>query len=262
MSWRACKRVWDSFRPGGALKLTLLALADYGDPNGDRIYPSMQALAAKVGMSEAQARRYVGRLVRMGAIECVRNLYGGKPGATRHYRIVFDALTGCEHATRRGGTNAPREVQDGLHTCAETGCKDARDGLQTSTETGCEHATQTESEPKVNRLKNRERAIASPLPLDFRPSLADCEWTKSELQERGTEVGDYEQWQSDELAKFIANRQSSGRRSMDWSAEWQKWMLNAFAFEARHRQGRVGVKTAPSRHNVRPADYGQTGAIE
>src|SRR5262245_44742392 len=103
MSWRTCKRVWDEFSPGGALKLVLLALADYADDAGENIYPSLHSLAVKIGYSDDQTRRYVRELVRIGAIECVANAQGGKPGSTRHYRIFLDRLTACSAATRRGG---------------------------------------------------------------------------------------------------------------------------------------------------------------
>lgn len=259
MSWQACKCVWDEFRPGGALKLTLLALADYGSRNGDSIYPSMRALAAKIGISEAQTRRYVGRLVKMGAIECVRNLYGGKPGATRHYRINFDRLTGCEHATRRGGRSAPRVVRDGLQSCAETGCVDARDGLHTSAETGCVDATQTESEPKVNRKRTERGRKTAPLPLDFSPSLADCEWAKGELQSRGIDAGDFHAWHRDVLAKFDKHCRVSGKRSKDWPGEWRLWVLREFGYLS-NAKVRVG-RTKRSFQDLSGMDYGEPGAV-
>jgi hypothetical protein len=259
MSWRACKRVWDEFPPGGALKLVLLALADYGNDEGERIYPSMQGLAVKVGMSEAQARRYVGKLVKVGAIECVANFYGGRPGMTRHYRINFDRLTGCEHATRRGGVIASREARDGLQSCAQTGCEDARDGLHIRTETGCRTATQPLSEPKVNRLKNRERAIASPLALDVCPSCDDIAWTKSEMQSRDAVVADFDTWHRDVIQKWSLHVE--GEKRTDWPKQYRIWMLREFGYLTSRRPGSGKSKATRDRHSFEGMDYGKTGAV-
>jgi hypothetical protein len=120
MSWRACRRVWDDFHPGGTIKLALVALADYGDHDGANICPSMRALSAKVGMSVDQTRRLVHELIGIGALEVVANALGGPPGATRQYRIRLEHLTACAHARGTACTDARGtaciQSRDGLHT--------------------------------------------------------------------------------------------------------------------------------------------------
>src|SRR5690606_4667692 len=112
MSWRACKRVWDEYRGPPVTKFVLLALADYGDDTGESIHPAIAALARKVGMSKRHTQRIVGDLVRAGVIECTRNQDGGAPGATRHYRIRFDLLTGDADVIPTGDGSVIRDAPE------------------------------------------------------------------------------------------------------------------------------------------------------
>ena len=102
MSIQVTREVWARFREGGTPKLIMLAFADWADNMGGRIFPSIRALAEKVCCSESQARRSLHVLIDRGFVEVVGNHGGGKPGTTRHYRIVIERLTGSADATPTG----------------------------------------------------------------------------------------------------------------------------------------------------------------
>lgn len=86
--------VWARFPGGGSKLLTMLALADYGDDAGARIYPSMETLAAKTRMSERQIRRIVGDLVKEKYLVLEAKASGGKH-KTNRYRIDLETLSNC-----------------------------------------------------------------------------------------------------------------------------------------------------------------------
>ena len=91
--------VWENYRKGGNHKLVLLAMADFANPDGGNIRPSLRTLAKKVCCSVDQTRRIVRYLEREQLVEVVANAFGGKPGTTRVYRINLNRLTASAHAS-------------------------------------------------------------------------------------------------------------------------------------------------------------------
>lgn len=73
-----------------ACRTVALALADLQDHCGASFAASMQQLAAVVGLSKVQTRKYVHTLVSMGVLKVIANAHGGAPGLVPHYR--FDAM--------------------------------------------------------------------------------------------------------------------------------------------------------------------------
>lgn len=144
---------WDGFPGGGSALLVLLALADWSDDDG-RCWPSISNVADKSRLSRSQTQRVVHQLVADGHLVIEGNATGGPPGATRRYRIVVDTLTGRTRATGSADATGRTHAQDGSHPCAKTGSA---------------HATQTISEPPVNRQqvnapsrKSRDTGSAKP----------------------------------------------------------------------------------------------------
>jgi hypothetical protein len=135
VSIRVMSLIWDAYPGGGGSELlALLALADWSDDEG-RCWPAVAAIAEKARLSRSQAQRVVHGLIGSGFVLVEGNEYGGKPGATRQYRINLKAMTGRTDAT--GSVRA-------------TGSADAREGSHGCAERGRTHATQTISEPSVN----------------------------------------------------------------------------------------------------------------
>lgn len=105
MSIEVMSLVWKNFQRGGSEKLALLALADWCDDKGERLYPSISAIAEKINVSECQARRIVHKFIDEGILRVISNEHGGAPGSTRHYALNISALvnatreTGSAHAT-------------------------------------------------------------------------------------------------------------------------------------------------------------------
>jgi hypothetical protein len=110
--------VWSAALEPAGLKLTALALADWCADDGGRLYPSMAAIAARVGVTEAQARRHVHTLINMGLLSVEANHHGGAPGSTPRYRLHVERLRAS--ASVRGDTDARgnADAQEGLHGSA------------------------------------------------------------------------------------------------------------------------------------------------
>lgn len=85
--------VWDKFPRGGGEKLVLLALADWGGDDGDRIWPSVATVAKKTNMSERQVQRILSRFCDEGILTITANEAGGRNN-TRHYRMNIASLKG------------------------------------------------------------------------------------------------------------------------------------------------------------------------
>lgn len=150
MSVRVLAKVWDHFPGGGSELLVLLALADWADDVG-RCWPSMSAIGEKCRLSRSQALRVAHKLIDDGFLIVEGNSNGGAPGNTRRYRIAVERLTGSVGAT--GSVDATRRVAP-MH------------------KTGSAHATQTVSEPSVNRQQVHADAC---LPLHSEDQQADSE---------------------------------------------------------------------------------------
>jgi hypothetical protein len=149
MSVRIMALVWDFLPSGGSDLLAMLALADWSDDEG-RCWPSMSSIAEKTRLSRSQAQRVVHGLISSGFLEVIGNEGGGKPGATRQYRINLRALTGRTDATRTGRTDATGSVD-------ATGSADAQDGSHGCDGRGRTDATLTISEPP-RTVSTREQA--------------------------------------------------------------------------------------------------------
>lgn len=93
MSIELMSHVWKHFPRGGGEKLVLLALADWGGDDGDRIWPSVATVAQKTNMSERQVQRILSGFVNDGILTIVANEKGGR-NITRHYRINIAILKG------------------------------------------------------------------------------------------------------------------------------------------------------------------------
>ena len=93
MSIKLMSCIWENFPRGGGEKLVLLALADWADDFGYRIYPSIAAVAKKTNLSERQVQRILNKFVDDGILEIVANENGGR-NRTRHYHMNASAIKG------------------------------------------------------------------------------------------------------------------------------------------------------------------------
>lgn len=143
--------VWAAPISPPSLKLAILALADWCNDTGGSLHPSMNSIAAKVGVSKSQAQRLVHAAMSDGYLSVIANGNGGAPGATPHYQLHLDRLPGVVHTDRihaTGGADATgsTDAADGSHQCGE--------GVAPMRQTGSTHATQT--------TKNHQRTINEP----------------------------------------------------------------------------------------------------
>lgn len=84
--------VWEGFPGAGSELLAMLALADWCDDKGGSLYPSMRAVGHKIRLGEKQARRIVQSFEKAGFLTVIGNAHGGKPGATKQFRLNVEKL--------------------------------------------------------------------------------------------------------------------------------------------------------------------------
>lgn len=107
MSIRVMSIVWDRYQGGGSKLLTMLALADFGNDEGKRIYPSIETLAGKVRMSPRQMNRIINELKSEGVIAIINDGNKGGPGQSNQYAIDLGTLSKCHSYREQTLTNCP-----------------------------------------------------------------------------------------------------------------------------------------------------------
>lgn len=120
MSIRVMTSVWDHFPGAGGELLAMLALADWANDEG-LCYPSISTAAARMRLSESQARRIIHRLIDDGWLEVVANEAGGAPKASRRYLLNLGRLTPGARARGSAHARGRTAARDPLHGCAQTG---------------------------------------------------------------------------------------------------------------------------------------------
>lgn len=91
-------------------KAALLAMADWANDDGSSLHPSIYAVAERLTCSERTAQRLLKDLVEDRWLAVVGNAFGGRPGATRHYRINVRKVReqAAIEETRRAAERAER----------------------------------------------------------------------------------------------------------------------------------------------------------
>lgn len=161
MSLKAMSAVWDHYSGTGSHKLTLLALADWCNDEGESLHPSHDAVARKCGISRRQAQRIIREFESQGLLEVVANKFGGKPGATKHYRLRYDLLL-----AETGDASDTGDIHDTGDTGDRDGCHGRRRRVSPVTQTGVMGVTQTTIEPSKNHQRTTSREIDLPDWLD------------------------------------------------------------------------------------------------
>ena len=93
--------------------LVLLAMADWADDEGGRIFPRVATLATKARLSTRATQSALRRLEKDGVIECIRRA-NGQPGRANDYRINLERvkeLHGCRSHTRETGNGEGRSCE-------------------------------------------------------------------------------------------------------------------------------------------------------
>lgn len=152
MSTKVSSLVWKGYPNGGSELIVLLALADWADEQGGRLYPSIRAIASKTHLSESQARRVVHGLINDEFVMVIGNQTGGAPGSTRNYRVNIEKLRACMDATPTASTHdTPKE--------GERACMDAREGLHGCAETASTHDTQYVIETPIDVKEENAQSL-------------------------------------------------------------------------------------------------------
>ena len=114
MSIKVMAAVWDGFPYTGSELLAMLALADWCDDRGGSLFPSVRAVGEKIRLGEKQTRRILRTFEQDRFLAVVGNHGGGKPGATREYRLNIVKLKELASAA-----NAKREAENAARHAAK-----------------------------------------------------------------------------------------------------------------------------------------------
>ena len=102
MSIRVQSLVWDSGLYSGGTLIILLALADWANDDGDRVFPSLETLARKARLSVRAAQLCLRRLQKDGVIQPLSESKGGR-GKVTQYRINLERVQYLRGLAKAGG---------------------------------------------------------------------------------------------------------------------------------------------------------------
>ena len=200
-------------------KAALLALSDWANDEGASLHPSIYALSERLTCSERTAQRLIRDLEEGQWIAVVGNHNGGRPGATRNYRINVRKLRAeaFQEEERRaevrrqhrhvnaGNTPDPFETGDkpsktgdtgvtgdkltGVTNQVVTGDKPGSRRVTNRAETGDTGVTLTTIEPSIEPSSNRQ-APRKAVTLAKPDGVDDQVWTAlvRRFHDRGSEV--------------------------------------------------------------------------
>jgi len=92
MSLSVSNAVWAADFGAPTKKLVMLALANWSDDSGGRLYPAIRAIAVKATVSTSQARRIVHALIDDGVLSIVVSPKHRR-GRARHYQIMLESVS-------------------------------------------------------------------------------------------------------------------------------------------------------------------------
>ena len=188
--------VWENYKAGGSEKLTMLALADWCDDNGDSLFPSIPGIARKINLSVSQVRRIIHSFINAGYLKVVANHMGGNPGQPRHYQLNIKRLsTTCMSASSTDATPS----------------MDAHLPLAPMTPESSLTTNKTYIAKKTKDRKKQETKKTL-IPDDFFITSKDREWaTRNNFYNL-----------DDHLEPFIETCKANGYKKVDWQCYFKK----------------------------------------
>ena len=119
--------------PGGQ-KHVLAAMAHWAKDDGCGVYPRVEQIADRCGMSVRQVQRCIRAMADAGILEAISRA-SGKRGQANHWNIKLDVLTGARvsicHPTNGGGAGSCGSAGDGCQNVtpsSDTGDSSGSDG--------------------------------------------------------------------------------------------------------------------------------------
>jgi hypothetical protein len=194
----------------------------FGETGHLTAWPSLETIAAGIGMSPRTARGMARRLAEAGHVE-VKTGHG--PGHPSTYTLCKNRQPAA--ALNRQGTAAFDEAKP-------AGC-DTKTGRELPHKTGSRlptnHLSKPSEEPSESlpagegaRAKKGQQDRQRRIDPSWQPSQRDCEY--------GIEKG-IDPSAIDAVAeKFVDHHQAKGSTFADWSAAWRNWCRNEVKFAA------------------------------
>ena len=219
MSFSAIRIVWEAQLKPTAIKLLVLALADWCDDSGGRLFPSMAAVGLKIGVSRSQAQRLMRTLIEAELLTVVGNAHGGKPGTTPHYQLNLDRIAVLPKTGSAGATGSTDAIPTGNAEATPTGSTNAMGGVAPMRPRGSIDATLTLIEPLLNQESGARKRAARNCPSSFAITAALETWAHDENP--GVDL-------TAETDKF---RDHTFKNPItDWQGAWRNWIRRAGKF--------------------------------
>ncbi|MCT1437160.1 helix-turn-helix domain-containing protein [Brachybacterium paraconglomeratum] len=173
MSYKITRWAWQQDDLPHTPKVVLLALADYADNEKGECYPSISAIAAKLGYSassRAAIRKAIAELERRGLITKRGRVRQGTQEQTSHlYRINWTSAPIPQGTSLQTlGSSLPNSTEVGANN-THVGAEDTRGGCSGDHESISEPITEPITSPTPSPLRDDEEKIPSAIDV---PSTA------------------------------------------------------------------------------------------
>jgi hypothetical protein len=178
MSFRVQNIVLSSKIPATP-RLVLHALAWWANHDGSNVFPKVEDVAARAGLSVRQTQRVMAELRRRGFLVLLRES-NGRPGEANRYRIDLDVVIGAKVSERVSDCH-PLEPCDGCQDVTPTGDKTGMDGCQDVTPRVTllspliDNPSLNSSEPVTTRAREASLPVQKSLMLPIACEPAVCE---------------------------------------------------------------------------------------
>jgi hypothetical protein len=208
--------VWKHSQHAGTGRLMLLALADYADDNGNNIYPSIAALAAKCRMSARNVNHVLLALQASGELVVQQN---DGPHGTNRYQLRLEPVAPLKDASPLQPPSAPEasftpEERFTLKPASST----PEAGVLKPLKAASPEPSLNHQEPPERPRKRGERNCPKAFSV-----TADLEgWAQAQGFRVNLDV---------ETSRF---RDYTFKRPItDWPGAWRNWIRNAAEFGAK-----------------------------
>ena len=248
MSIRAIGIVLDAHILPPTNKLAAVVLADWCNDDGGSLYPSMNKIAEKVGVSRSQAQRIVHGFIDQGLLSVIANAAGGRPGTTPTYQLHLDKIALLKPMESGGRTvrmDATGSADATGSTHAEDGSHGRTQGVARMRKTGRAGATQSVIEPSVEpsvEPKARTRKAAKTvIPSSFSISGRVLTWAA----EKGfTNLEAH-------LENFVGKAKAKGYTYRDWDEAF----MNAIRDDWAGLRTSTGAKSKAAHKSFASTNY-------
>lgn len=202
--------------------LVAIALADYADDDGRRVFPAISTIAAKVNLSRRTVQRIIRRLENVGYVVVASE--GGGRGQPRRLELHPEVLEkGVTDDALSEPAKGVTRVTPFNNPDVKRASRVTRKGVTGVTQSVSNRHSSVSEETDYSLItaeRGERRAVARRLPAGWLPGPALVAWAARERPDVdvGLAVARFRDY-------WIAVSGSRGRK-LDWSATFRNWIRN------------------------------------